>query len=145
MNRRWLAAMAVAVLGTAGARCTNAAAQGDLGDDNKLVFAIVVDQIFNRGNLDLADSFIAKDVISNGLPVGREGFKSMVEELRASSPDLKLTVSDVMSRGDRVVGHVIQTDKGKSEGRVILLRIDNGLVTEQWDWPDPLVRPEPLL
>lgn len=88
---------------------------------------------------------LAKDVISNGLPVGRDGFKAMVKELRTSSPDLKLTVSDVMSRGDRVIGHVIQTGHGVSEGRVILLRIDDGVVTEQWDWPDPLVRPEPLL
>jgi predicted SnoaL-like aldol condensation-catalyzing enzyme len=137
--------MAVALLGTAGARGSYAVAQGDPGDDNKLVFAIVVDQIFNRGNLALADAFVAKDVISNGLPVGRDGFKTMIHELHTSSPDLKLTVSYVMSRGDRVIGHVIQIDHGLSEGRVILLRIDDGLVTEQWDWPDPLVRPEPLL
>jgi predicted SnoaL-like aldol condensation-catalyzing enzyme len=105
--------------------------------DNKLVFAVVVNRIFNRGNVALVDDFMAKDVTSNGTPLGRAGFKTLVKDLRTMTPDLKLTVEDVVTQGDRVIGHVTQTGGGASTRRFLLLRIHDGLVQEQWSWPDP--------
>lgn len=114
-----------------------ASAQNADAQRNKLVFAVVVHQIFSQGNLALVDDVIAKDVTDDGAPLGRSGFKAMVKDLRTIAPDLKLTVDDVVTQGDRVIGHVTQTSGGASERRIILLRIDDGVVHEYWSWLAP--------
>ena len=122
--------MALALLCAGSGWSTTASAQNADAQNNRLVFAVVVDQIFNQGDLALVDDFMAKDVTNNGAPIGRDGFKALVKDLRAIVPDFKLTVDDVVTQGDRVIGHVTQTGGGTSESRIILLKIDDGLVTE---------------
>jgi len=126
--------MTLALLFTGSGWSTTASAQDGETQNNKLVFAVVVHEIFNHGNLALADDFLAKDVTNNGAPLGRDGFKTLVRDLRGIAPDFKLTIDDVMARGDRVIGHVTQLGGGASESRIILLRIDDGLVQEYWSW-----------
>jgi predicted SnoaL-like aldol condensation-catalyzing enzyme len=127
--------MALALLCAGSGWNTTAAAQDADAQDNKLVFAVVVNQIFNQGRLALVGDFMAKDVTINGVPLGRDGYKALVKDLRTTEPDLKLTVDDVVTQGDRVIGHVTQTGGGASERRIMLLRIDHGLVEEHWSWP----------
>jgi predicted SnoaL-like aldol condensation-catalyzing enzyme len=134
MTKRWLAPVTLALLCAGSGWNTTAVAQSADAQDNRLVFAVVVRQIFNQGNVALADDFMAKDVTSNGAPLGRDGFKALVNDLRSIAPDLTLTVDDIATRGDRVIGHVTQTGGGASESRIILLRIDDGLVQEYWSW-----------
>ena len=121
---------------------TVSAQDADAQKNNKLVFAVVMRQIFNQGDLALVDDFVAKDVTNNGAPLGRDGFKTMVKDLRTIAPDLKLTVDDVVTQGDRVIGHVTQKGGGALESRIILLRIDDGVVHEYWSWlAQPGLRP----
>ncbi len=142
MSKGWLTPMTALLLYAGSGWSAAAAAQDADPLDNKLVFAVVVNRIFNRGNLALVDDFMAKDVTSNGAPLGRAGFKTLVKELRSMMPDFKLTVDEVVIQGDRVIGHVTQTGGGTSTRGIILLRIHDGLVQEQWTWPDPgLPRP----
>ena len=136
--------MALALLWAGSGWNTTASAQEADALNNKLVFAVVVNQIFNQGKLALVGDFMAKDVTSNGVPVGRDGFKALVKDLRATAPDLKLTVDDVATQGDRVIGHVTQTGGGASERRILLLRIDDGLVQEHWSWAAPPGLPHPF-
>jgi predicted SnoaL-like aldol condensation-catalyzing enzyme len=136
--------MALALLWAGSGWNTTASAQEADALNNKLVFAVVVNQIFNQGKLALVGDFMAKDVTSNGLPVGRDGFKTLVKDLRATAPDLKLTVDDVATQGDRVIGHVTQTGGGASERRILLLRIDDGLVQEHWSWAAQPGLPRPF-
>jgi predicted SnoaL-like aldol condensation-catalyzing enzyme len=121
-----------------------ASAQEATAPDNKLMFTVMVEQIFNRGNLALVNDFMAKDLTNNGVPVGRDGFKAMVKDLRTLEPDLELAVDDVVTQGDRVIGQVTQTGGGASESRIILLRIDDGLVHEYWNWPAQPGLPRPF-
>jgi len=137
VSRDWLASMALALLCAASGWSTTASAQEVDAENNKLVFAVVVREIFNHGNLALADDFMARDVTNNGAPLGRDGFKALVQDLRTMTPDFKLTIDDVMTRGDRIIGHLTQTAGGATESRTILLRIDGGLVQEQWSWTAP--------
>ncbi len=142
MTKSWLAPMTLALLYTGSGWRTTAAAQD--AQNNKLVFAVVVRQIFNEGNLALADDFIAKDVTNNGAPLGRDGFKALVEELRTVAPDLSLTVDDVATQGDRVIGYVTQQGGGASERRIIVVTIDDGLVREYWSWAAQPAEPSPF-
>jgi len=134
--------MGLAVLSAAISWCTTAAAQDAAVQSNELVFALVVNRIFNQGALSLIDDVMAKDVSTNGVALGREGFKAMIKDLRADRPDFKLTVHDVAATEEFVLGHVTQAESGTLERRIILLRIDRGWVTEVWNWPDQ--PPSPL-
>jgi predicted SnoaL-like aldol condensation-catalyzing enzyme len=136
--------MALALLCAGSGWNTTASAQDADAQNNKLVFAMVVNQIFNQGKLALVGDFMAKDVTSNGVPLGRDGFKALVKDLRTTAPDLKLTVDDVVTQGDRVIGHVTQTGGGVSERRIILLKIDDGLVQEHWNWAAQPGLPRPF-
>ncbi|MGE5685873.1 MAG: ester cyclase [Gemmatimonadota bacterium] len=142
MTKSWLAPMTLALLYTGSGWRTTASAQDT--ENNKLVFAVVLRQIFNQGDLALADDFIARDVTNNGAPLGRDGFKALVKELRTTVPDLSLTVDDVATQGDRVIGYVTQEGGGASERRVIALTIDDGLVREYWSWAAQPAEPSPF-
>ena len=107
-----------------------------VAQSSELVFALVVNRIFNQGALSLIDDLMAKDVSANGVPLGREGFKALIKDLRADRPDFKLTVHDVAATKELALGHVTQAAGGTLERRVILLRMDRGWVTEIWSWPD---------
>jgi len=144
VSKRWLAPMTLALLCAGSGWNTTASAQNADAQNNKRVFAVVVNQIFNQGRLALVGDFMAKDVTSNGVPLGRDGFKALVKDLRTITPDLKLTVEDVVTQGDRVIGHVTQTGGGASERRIILLKIDDGLVQEHWSWAAPPGLPRPF-
>lgn len=145
MSKGWLARMTLALLCAGSGWSTTAWAQDGDAENNKLVFAVVVRQIFNQGNLALADDLVAQDVTSNGAPVGRDGFKALVKHLRAVAPDLSLTVDDVATQGDRVVAHVTQMGGGASERRVIVLTIEDGMVREYWSWAAQAAVPDPFL
>ena len=134
VSKGWLSLVTLALLCAGSGWSTTASAQDADAQGNKLIFAVVVNQIFNHGNLALVDDFMAKDITNNGTPLGREGFKALVKDLRAMAPDFKLKVDDVVTKGDRVFGYVTQTGGGTSESRIILLRIDDGLVQEHWSW-----------
>jgi predicted SnoaL-like aldol condensation-catalyzing enzyme len=144
VSKSWLAPTTLALLCAGSGWCTTASAQAADAQDNKLVFAVVVNQIFNRGNLALVDDIMAKDLTDNGVPLGRDGFKAMVRDLRTIAPDLELTVNDVVAQGDRVIGHVTQMGGGSSESRIILLRVDRGRVHEYWSWPAQPGLPRPF-
>jgi predicted SnoaL-like aldol condensation-catalyzing enzyme len=136
VNPRWLTSIGLALACAATGRGTTAAAQDAAAQSNELVFALVVNRIFNQGALSLIDDLVTKDVSTDGVPLGRDGFKTMIKDLRANRPDFKLTVHDVAATDELVLGHVTQAEGGAFESRVIMLRIDHGWVTEIWNWPD---------
>ena len=144
MTRSWLAPMTLALLYAVSGWSTTASAQDADAQNNKLVFAVVMRRIFNEGNLALADDFIARDVTNNGAPLGRDGFKALVKQLRTVAPDLTLTVDDVTTQGNRVIGHVTQQGGGASEHRIIALTIDDGLVREYWNLAAQPAEPSPF-
>jgi hydroxymethylglutaryl-CoA reductase len=73
MNKRWVASMTLALLCAGSGWSTTVSAQDADAQNNKLVFAVVVNQIFNQGDLALVDDFMAKDVTNNGAQLGRDG------------------------------------------------------------------------
>jgi predicted SnoaL-like aldol condensation-catalyzing enzyme len=144
VSKASLARITLALLCAGSGWSTTASAQDADAQNNKLMLAVVVHEIFNQGNVALADDFMAEDVTNNGAPLGRDGFKALVRDLRTIAPDLALTVDDAVTRGDRVIGHVTQTGGGASERRIILLRIDGGLVQEFWSWTAEPGGPRPF-
>jgi predicted ester cyclase len=77
-------------------------------EQNKELVTRMIDEIFNRGNVDKADEFLASDFVEReelppGLPPGREGVKQLAIMMRSAFPDLKGTIEDAVAEDDKVV------------------------------------------
>jgi SnoaL-like polyketide cyclase len=61
-----------------------------VSEESKRVFVRVMEEAFNRGNLDVVDELVAPDFFSHEAPDARgpEGFKATPRWLRAAFPDL---------------------------------------------------------
>jgi predicted ester cyclase len=104
-------------------------------EQNKALFTVVVNQVYNAGDLALADDLIAKGVTNNGTELGRDGFKAMVKEQRATGRQLK--VDELVADGDRVIGRVSgSASAGLPATQIMILRIRDGQVVEQWTMND---------
>jgi len=90
--------------------------------ENKAIVKRIVQEIWNGGNLDLADELIAPDyadtVSGDGSPVGPNGFKESVSGVRDAFPDFVITINDMISEDDKVVlvWTFIGTHKGELMG-----------------------------
>jgi steroid delta-isomerase-like uncharacterized protein len=93
-----------------------------MSEENKAIVKRIVQEIWNGGNLDLADELISPDYVDNvagsGTPVGPEGFKGAVNGVRDAFPDFVITINDMISEGDKValVWTFIGTHKGELMG-----------------------------
>jgi predicted SnoaL-like aldol condensation-catalyzing enzyme len=103
-------------------------------DQNKALFTVVVNQVYNAGDLALADDLVAKGITNNGAPMGREAFKAAAKEQRAAGRQLK--VDELVADGDRVIGRVTQTAAGQTTSQILVFKIEDGQVTEQWTMAD---------
>ena len=123
-------------------------------ETNTTVASRWYEEVFNAGNLALIDELFAPDFIdhdpSNPLP-GLEGVRQLVSMYRGAFPDLRLTIEDEITEGDRVVtrftGH--GTHKGSLMGipptgkrvtitAIDILRFENGRIAEHWGNQDLL-------
>ena len=111
------------------------------------------DEIWNRGDLAVADEIVAEDVVDHnpppGLPSGRVGAKLLFAAFHAGFPDLHVTVGDVFGDGDRVAarGMLAGTHRGAFMGMpatdrsvdiawIDLFRVHDGRIAEVWHLED---------
>jgi predicted ester cyclase len=123
-------------------------------EDNKAI-ARRIFEVFNTGNMALADAVIAADVVDHQPPPGIEqglaGFKQLIGMLRAGFPDLQVTIEDVIAEGDKVtVRSIIHgTHQGDFMGiaptgkpvkfqAIDVLRLAGGKAVEHWGNQDDL-------
>ena len=75
-------------------------------------------EVFNTGNLALADELIATNVVDHQAPPGIEpglaGFKQIVTMFRTAFPDIQMTIEDIIAEGDKVVTR--STMRGTHQG-----------------------------
>jgi steroid delta-isomerase-like uncharacterized protein len=112
---------------------------------NKTIIRRRVEEIWNQGDVAIADELIADDYLSDGRTIGREGYKQFVAGVRAAFPDLRFTLDDLVAEGDRVA--VRYTARGTHSGAFMgipptgkqvtftgidLFRIAHGRMAEEW-------------
>lgn len=73
-----------------------------------------VEEIWNQGKIATIDELIAANLVSNGQPIGREGFRQFVTAVRAAFPDIHFTVEDSLAEGDKVA--IRYTGRGTHQG-----------------------------
>jgi steroid delta-isomerase-like uncharacterized protein len=87
-------------------------------EKNKAVIRRHVEEIFNRGNLAVADEIISPDYVYHG-PAGEfkgpEGFKKMVAGALQAFPDIHYTIDDMVAEGDTLAVRYTMTGTFKGE------------------------------
>jgi steroid delta-isomerase-like uncharacterized protein len=73
---------------------------------NKKTIQRIIDEGWNRGNLEVLDELISPDFVNHTAsePRGsREAFKQRIQAIRIAFPDWKMSVEDMFAQGDKVV------------------------------------------
>lgn len=85
---------------------------------NKVFLQRFFEEIYNQGNLGVADELVAVTYVNHnpapGEAPGREGLKAFVAYLRRAFDDLRITIEDQIAEGDKVVTRF--TISGRQEG-----------------------------
>ena len=116
---------------------------------NKAILRRFFEEIYNQGNLAVADDLVAADYVSHnpapGEAPGREGLKAFVAYLRRALADLHVTIEAQVAEGDRVATRY--TIRGRQEGEFAgipptgklvtitatsMHRIEDGQIRESW-------------
>jgi len=131
-------------------------------EQNKALARQMLDESFNRGNIDQIDDFLAPDfvereVLPPGMPSGREGVKQMIAMLHSAFPDFQTTIEDIVAEGDKVVMRQIWTGTHTGEfmgipptgnsvsfGVIDILRIAGGKCVEHWGVMDSMTMMQQL-
>lgn len=123
---------------------------------NKLNFKRLYEEVFNQGNLDLADELIGPNVVEHqqqpGVTpdaAGPELVKQIARFFRSAFPDLEITVNDLIAEDDRVAARVTiaGTHKGELMGipptgkrvqvsSMDIIRFEDGKAAEHWGETD---------
>jgi steroid delta-isomerase-like uncharacterized protein len=123
-------------------------------DDPKPLINRFVDELWNERRLDVADAIFAQDCVTHQLrsgvpaaavPRGPEAIKQHIAGWIASFPDLRFTIEQMVSEGDRVVMQlrVEGTQQGAwlgipASGKKIQIRmftvhrVEGGKIVEDW-------------
>ncbi len=125
-------------------------------EENKALTRRVMEEMFNKGNLDVADELVAPDFVDHdpSMPEdvrGPEGFKEYVRAFRSAFSDLHIRIEDQIAEGDKVVTRWTGTgthdgdsmgiaptgNRGEITGMEIR-RISGGKLVEGWEGYDAL-------
>ena len=122
-----------------------------LTETNKALSRRFLEEVFNKGKLNVLDEIIASDHVSTGpgtlpgLPTGPEGQKQLVTTYRNAFPDVHFTVDEQIAEGDKVVTRwtgrgthksellgIPATGKSSTVTGIAVDRIVNGKIAESW-------------
>jgi len=126
-----------------------------MSEQNKALVRRVVEEAWNRGNLEVVDEIFAPDFTLHNLRPGQEpgieGYKGRVSMMRAAFPDLVCDVQDLIAEADRIA--LRYTLRGRHEGELagisasgqhmssdgmVFARFQDGVIVEGWQVHDAL-------
>lgn len=126
-----------------------------MSEQNKALVRRIVDEVWNRGNLEVVDETFAADYTEHnprpGQELGIEGYKGGVSMMRAAFRDLVLDVQDIVAEADRIalrytlsgrhdgelMGIPASGERVSSDG-MVFARVQDGRVAERWGVQDML-------
>ncbi len=106
------------------------------------------DELLNRRRTEAIGDFFADDVVDHspapGQGPGRAGIADMVGLLLRSNPELRVTVDEILVRGDRVATRETWHTVNGIQHIAHFFRFASGRVVEEWSmgWADPPTSPQ---
>jgi len=122
-----------------------------MSDENKAVVRRFIEEVYNRGNLSVADELLAPDFIDHDVFPGEdasiEGYKRAVAKQLAASSNLHFSIEEQIAEGDKVVTRLIGRgthDQKAYEGlapsgaritieNITINRVVEGKIVEEWN------------
>ncbi len=118
-------------------------------EENKAIELRFLEEVVNKGNLDIIDELCAANFVDHNAPPGiapdREGYKQFFAMSRSALPDFHSTIEDMIAEGDKVVERFTGRGTHKGEwmgiaptGKQITIqgmaihRITDGKIVENW-------------
>ena len=122
-----------------------------MSEENKALSRRAIEELFNMGNLDAADEFIAQDHVHHDPAMPEEGhgiehFKQFASMYHSAFPDVHIEIEDQLAEGDKVASRWVAN--GTHEGDLMGIaptgnqvevagmtidRIADGKIAETWD------------
>ena len=117
---------------------------------NKVAARRLVEDIFNRGDMQAFDELFADGYVNHNMPVPgipgtRDGFRQVVLATRQAFPDVLVHIEDPVSEGDLVVFHdtataislraflgIPPTGQKLRWTEIHFLRVREGQIVEHW-------------
>jgi predicted ester cyclase len=126
-----------------------------MSEENKRTARRVLEELFEKGNLDAAEEMIHPDFVNHEAtpdnPQGTEGLKETVSWLRGLWGPMRAEIEDEICEGDKVVARVMMHGRhvGEFLGRppsgkefaaehIHVWRFEDGKVIEHWSVRDDL-------
>ena len=123
-------------------------------EQNEKVFRRLIEQGFSMGNLEVLNDVFAPNFVEHQdgfVPPNVEGVKGAIVGLRTAAPDLKLTIEEIITSGEKTWARITArgTHRGPFMGRpatervfaitvIDICRFENGQVVEHWGVADRL-------
>lgn len=125
-------------------------------ENNKVVAQRMIDEVFNHGNMSLADELLSPDYIEHeelppGVPAGREGLKQTILMTRAAFPDFAAAIEDIVAEGDKIAQRITWTGTHTGDfmgiqatGKFVsiqvldIFRVVDGHIVEHWGLMDSM-------
>jgi len=115
---------------------------------NKALMRRFIEEVWNKGNLDVADEIFHPDHTSPSapsLPAGAAGTKMIATAFRNAFPDYHMTIEQIAAEDDRVAARFLQSGTHEGElwgipptgkkvkfSEIGILRIADGKIVESW-------------
>jgi predicted ester cyclase len=124
--------------------------------ENKAQLRRIYEEMFNQGNLVIADELIAPDFLNHEAPPGSnrgpESMRRLITMLHTAFPDLYYTIEELVAEGDMVACRLTMsgTHQGplmgiaptghsvRQQAQMHFVRFRNGKVIEHWAVRDDL-------
>jgi steroid delta-isomerase-like uncharacterized protein len=126
----------------------------DTLEANKALVRRLVEEGFNKGNLDVVDEIVAPDVVTHNpiildAPEGPDSVRGGIEMIRQSFPDIEVEILDMIAEGDRVAVFLLMSGtnagdyrRGGATGKkgslraFFIWRVADGRLAESWGVAD---------
>ena len=124
--------------------------------ENKAQLRRIYEEMFNQGNLVIADELIAPDFLNHAAPPGSnrgpESMRQLITMLNTAFPDMHYTIEALVAEGDTMVSRVTMsgTHQGplmgiaptglsvRQQAQMHFVRFRNGKAIEHWAVRDDL-------
>jgi steroid delta-isomerase-like uncharacterized protein len=124
-------------------------------EENKAQFRRVYEELFNGGNLDVAEEVVAPDFLNHEAPPGMDrgpkGTRGLANMLRTAFPDLHFEIEELIAEGDTVAGRLTMsgthkgplmgmppTGRSMRQAHMHFVRFRDGKAIEHWGVRDDL-------
>lgn len=118
-------------------------------DENKALVRLLIDEVWNRGNLEKIDELLSPEytlhISAAGVRTDREGYRGAVKAYRDAFSGFQFLIEDMMAEGDKVI--IRWTIRGTHTGDymgvpatgkdigltgIAIRRIAGGRIAEEW-------------